>query len=356
MLPSTPTPKTLDTWQKETNAALVVNGGYFSITNERYFPVGSPLSTEKSLGAVLMGSEGCWRSRSPGRIKDGWSRNPTMPMNRCMRRCSRFPSLCNRAANSASLLRGKIRPEPDEPLLRRIERAHPFYHCSSRIFYLAPVKRLFDRSDLNLEIALNLDGGGSTGILVANPRELFPPGRCCHSSFWSMPDNLTNQFGAAILIFPLTRWIYSSPIIFKNASTTCGSKCVRISPEYDGELYPSARFPVRAIGSQGVIYVHDAEDACAQRDLFPFSPRGIRAIPFFVMAVGDIQCMAKIGDGFEHLKRIDGMHAHAAHSSSVNWSGLSRMRSGMPILPMSWRSAPWRIWINACAAHVHSFC
>lgn len=31
--------------------------------------------------------------------------------------------------------------------------------------------------DLNLDLAVNLDGGGSTGILVANPRELIAPTR-----------------------------------------------------------------------------------------------------------------------------------------------------------------------------------
>ena len=29
-------------------------------------------------------------------------------------------------------------------------------------------------SDLDLDIAINLDGGGSTGLLVANPREEIP--------------------------------------------------------------------------------------------------------------------------------------------------------------------------------------
>jgi hypothetical protein len=29
-------------------------------------------------------------------------------------------------------------------------------------------------SDLNLDIAVNLDGGGSTGILVADPQEVIP--------------------------------------------------------------------------------------------------------------------------------------------------------------------------------------
>jgi hypothetical protein len=32
-------------------------------------------------------------------------------------------------------------------------------------------------SDLKLDLAINLDGGGSTGILVANPREIIPPTR-----------------------------------------------------------------------------------------------------------------------------------------------------------------------------------
>ncbi len=70
--------------------------------------------------------------------------------------------------------------------------------------------------------------------------------------------------------------------------------------------------PVRAIRSQGVIYVHDAEDARGQRDLLPLQSTWVPcAIPFFVMAVGDIQCMTKIGDGLEHLKCIGGMQAHA---------------------------------------------
>ena len=34
------TPQSLESWQKETNAALVMNGGYFRIENEKYFPNG----------------------------------------------------------------------------------------------------------------------------------------------------------------------------------------------------------------------------------------------------------------------------------------------------------------------------
>jgi exopolysaccharide biosynthesis protein len=44
-------------------------------------------------------------------------------------------------------------------------------------FTLHQLSRYLTESDLNLDIAINLDGGGSTGILVAEPRELISPTR-----------------------------------------------------------------------------------------------------------------------------------------------------------------------------------
>jgi hypothetical protein len=44
-------------------------------------------------------------------------------------------------------------------------------------FTLHQLSLYLTASDLNLEIAINLDGGGSTGILVANPREVIHPTR-----------------------------------------------------------------------------------------------------------------------------------------------------------------------------------
>src|SRR5688572_17197786 len=51
-------PKTLETWQKETNADLVVNGGYFSIENERYFPDGLAISNGEAFGRSFNGFGG----------------------------------------------------------------------------------------------------------------------------------------------------------------------------------------------------------------------------------------------------------------------------------------------------------
>ena len=41
-------------------------------------------------------------------------------------------------------------------------------------FTLHELSAYLTQSDLNLDIAVNLDGGGSTGILVTNPREIIP--------------------------------------------------------------------------------------------------------------------------------------------------------------------------------------
>src|SRR5215510_8173522 len=44
------TPRSLETWQNETHASLVLNGGYFSIVNERYFPDGLTIVNGEASG------------------------------------------------------------------------------------------------------------------------------------------------------------------------------------------------------------------------------------------------------------------------------------------------------------------
>ena len=41
-------------------------------------------------------------------------------------------------------------------------------------FTLHQLSLYLTESDLNLDIALNLDGGPSSGIMLANPREIIP--------------------------------------------------------------------------------------------------------------------------------------------------------------------------------------
>src|SRR5829696_945650 len=52
------TPKSLQTWQKETNADLVVNGGYYSVENERYFADGLIIVNGEASGRSFNGFGG----------------------------------------------------------------------------------------------------------------------------------------------------------------------------------------------------------------------------------------------------------------------------------------------------------
>ena len=120
--------------------------------------------------------EGCWRSIHLGQNSGGLSRNPTIPVNGCRLRSRRFPFWSNREAElgfgqekdtNARARRTVIaQDQAGRILFIVIPEAH---------FTLHELSLYLTESDLNLDIALNLDGGGSTGILVANPREIISP-------------------------------------------------------------------------------------------------------------------------------------------------------------------------------------
>ena len=75
------------------------------------------------------------------------------------------------------------------------------------------------------------------------------------------------------------------------------------------------------------------------------------AVPLLVVAVRDIQRRPQIGDRRQQLVRVGRVPAHNRPTpppSSV--PGFSRMRSGMPILPMSCSSAPRRMCTTSASA------
>ena len=49
------TPKPLETWQRQTNALMVVNGGFYSIENERYSPNGLTIVNGEASGRSFRG-------------------------------------------------------------------------------------------------------------------------------------------------------------------------------------------------------------------------------------------------------------------------------------------------------------
>jgi hypothetical protein len=171
-------PKSLDNWQKETNASLVVNGGYYSIENERYFPDGLTIAKGKVFGRSFTGFGGMLainESRAELRWLVEKPYNSNEPLQAALQS---FPILVEPGGelgfgpereNHVSARRTVIAQDKDRRIL--------FIVTPQGHFTLHQLSVYLTESDLNLDIAINLDGGGSTGILVANPRELVSPTR-----------------------------------------------------------------------------------------------------------------------------------------------------------------------------------
>lgn len=168
-------PKTLEAWQKETNAAIVLNGGYFSIENERYFPDGLTIIHGKAFGRSFEGFGGMlaineYRAELRWLVESPY--NPFEPLQAALQS---FPMLVKPG--------GQLGFGPEREDQARARRTVIAQDQDGRILFIVAPQGYFTlhqlsvyltESDLDLDIAVNLDGGGSTGILVANPREIIP--------------------------------------------------------------------------------------------------------------------------------------------------------------------------------------
>ena len=164
-------PKSLGTWQRETNALMVVNGGFYSIANERYFPDGLTIVNGTASGRSFSGSAGMLAI-------DGSRAELRWLLQKPYNSSESFPILVQPGGglgfgaereNHVSARRTAIGQDKEGRIL--------FMVAPQGYFTLHQLSVYLTESDLNLDIAVNLDGGGSTGILVANPPEIIPPSR-----------------------------------------------------------------------------------------------------------------------------------------------------------------------------------
>ncbi len=169
------TPKPLQAWQAETNAAMVINGGYFSIENGRYSPDGLTIVNGNVSGSSFEGFGGMLainQDRAELRSLAQQPYNPNEPLQAALQS---FPVLVQPG--------GKLGFGADREDGARARRTVIGQDKNGRILFIVAPDGYFTLhelsaylagSDLNLNIAVNLDGGGSTGILVANPYEVIP--------------------------------------------------------------------------------------------------------------------------------------------------------------------------------------
>ena len=170
-------PKTLQAWQAQTRAAIVLNGGYYSIDNERYFPDGLTIVNGQASGRSF--NRGGMLAIQPSGTELRWlEERPYNPNERIQSALQSFPILVRPG--------GELGYGPEKESHANARRTVIGQDKNGRIllmvapqgyFTLHRLSAYLTESDLNLDMAVNLDGGGSTGILVANPEELISPTR-----------------------------------------------------------------------------------------------------------------------------------------------------------------------------------
>jgi hypothetical protein len=168
-------PKTLETWQQETGASLVMNGGYFSINNERYSADGLLVVNGAASGRGFQGYGGMLAVSERGTELRWLVDQPYAPNEPLEAALQSFPIMVRPGGalgfgpereDQARARRTVIAQDRDGRIL--------FIVTPQGYFTLHQLSAYLTASDLNLDIAINLDGGGSTGLLVADPRELIP--------------------------------------------------------------------------------------------------------------------------------------------------------------------------------------
>ena len=171
------TPKSLESWQRETNAAMVINGGFYSIENERYFPNGLTIVNGQASGRTF--NYGGMLAIHPDRAELRWLvEQPYYSTEALQAGLQSFPILVQPG--------GELGFGPERENHARARRTVIGQDRAGRILLMVAPQGYFTlhqlsvyltESGLDLDIAINLDGGGSTGILVANPPEVISPTR-----------------------------------------------------------------------------------------------------------------------------------------------------------------------------------
>lgn len=160
-------PKNLEDWRKEMNALIAVNGGYFRVENEKYIPNGLTIIDGNSLGSSYENFGGMVAINDYGAEVRWLVDKPYSPAEELRAALQSFPMLVKPggilgfSAENEDNLRARrtvIGQDRDGNLL--------FIITPKGYFTLHQLSAYLTKSDLNLDIALNLDGGPSSGMAI----------------------------------------------------------------------------------------------------------------------------------------------------------------------------------------------
>lgn len=164
-------PQSLTSWQAQSGALLVVNGGFFT---EENLATGLLISGGQRHGVSYEAFGGMFAVTADGPSLRWLPQQPYNPDEALQAALQAFPML---------LTPGGV-PGPSSDDGQRARRTVVAQDNSGRILFLLAMRghftlyelsRYLQQSDLDLDMALNLDGGASTGLILADPPLFVPP-------------------------------------------------------------------------------------------------------------------------------------------------------------------------------------
>lgn len=165
------TPKSLTDWQEETGALIVVNGGFFTDSNQA---TGLIIVDGHPSGVSYEGFGGMFTITEAGPKLQWLMQQPYDPNETILAGLQSFPMLVTPGGQMGFADEDGL-PARRTAIARDTEGRILFLLAYTGSLTLQEFSRYLVESDLDLDVALNLDGGASTGLLLADPVEGVAP-------------------------------------------------------------------------------------------------------------------------------------------------------------------------------------
>lgn len=163
------TPKNLQDWQKETGALIVVNGGYFRVEDEKYIPNGLTIIDGNPLGSSYEGFGGIVAINEDGAEIRWLVDQPYNPAEGLQAALQSFPMLVKPGGVLGFSAEHEDNLQARRTVIGQDKDGNLYFIVTPKgYFTLHQLSAYLIASDLHLDIALNLDGGPSSGMAIKN--------------------------------------------------------------------------------------------------------------------------------------------------------------------------------------------
>lgn len=167
------TPKDLENWHAETKASIVVNGGYFRAENDKYIPNGLTIINGKAFGDSYDTFAGMLAINEKNAELRWLANEPYNSTEKLLAALQSFPLLIKPGGELGFSKQYEDNLKARRTVIGQDKDGKLFFIVASEgYFTLHELSAYLTESDLNLDIAINLDGGPSSGIIIdSHPQE-----------------------------------------------------------------------------------------------------------------------------------------------------------------------------------------